>query len=63
MEAVEDLVSPKEIARRLDVPVGTLEYWRQVGEGPRYFKVGRLVKYRPEDVHAWLESRGVEPLD
>lgn len=33
--------------------------WNQMryrGNGPAYFKVGRRVYYRPEDVHAWEEA-------
>ena len=26
-------------------------------KGPRYIKVSRSVRYRPEDLKAWLESR------
>jgi len=27
-------------------------------EGPQYFKVGRLVRYRIEDLRAWVEHGG-----
>ena len=63
MELLEDMIGPKVLARMIDVPLGTLEFWRQTGQGPRYFKIGRLVKYRVEDVDAWLEARIVEPLE
>jgi excisionase family DNA binding protein len=43
--------------------VGTVRRWRQKGRGPRYRKVGNLVRYSQEDLHAWLASRpsGGEP--
>jgi hypothetical protein len=35
----------------------TLERWRQTGDGPRFVRVGRAVRYRRSDLDAWLESR------
>lgn len=35
----------------------TLEGWRVQGKGPRYVKIGRLVRYRIEDLNAWLEAQ------
>lgn len=29
---------------------------RYRGTGPKFFKVGRKVYYRPEDVAAWIEN-------
>jgi hypothetical protein len=37
--------------------VATLQKDRLIGEGPPFIKVGRLVRYRPSDVRAWLELR------
>jgi hypothetical protein len=35
--------------------VGTLPWWRAVGEdGPESFKLGRRVMYRRTDVEKWL---------
>ena len=30
---------------------------RQTGEGPPYLKIGHAVRYRDEDVDAWLEQQ------
>ena len=27
-------------------------------EGPQYFKVGRLVRYRSVDIHTWIQQGG-----
>lgn len=35
----------------------TAEGWRVQGTGPRYIKIGRLVRYRIEDLDAWLEAQ------
>lgn len=41
----------------LGVPVGTLYYWRCRGEGPQACKLGRHLRYRAEDVRAWVASQ------
>jgi len=45
------------IAKRLACKVKTLQAWRHRGGGPAFVKVGRLVRYRVEDVESWLDSR------
>lgn len=37
----------------------TLADWRCKRVGPPFVKVGRLVRYRQEDLDAWLNSRVV----
>jgi hypothetical protein len=38
----------------LDVPVGTVDGWRFTGRGPRWARIGGVVRYRVDDVRAWL---------
>ena len=40
----------------LGVPVATLYYWRCQGAGPQACKLGRHLRYRSEDVRAWVEA-------
>jgi len=56
-QPIEALLDEKELAQRLCVSIGTLRYWRTEGKGPRYRKVGQLVRYAPSDVQDWLNSR------
>lgn len=42
-----------EVADRLRTPVETVRYWRYVGKGPRWAKVGRRVLYDLADVEAF----------
>ena len=35
--------------------------WRQSGKGPAYLKIGRRIKYKVEDLDAWLESKSEDP--
>jgi hypothetical protein len=39
-----------ELAVRWRISPRTLERWRWAGEGPRFIKIGGLVRYRLEDI-------------
>jgi len=52
------LWSVEEVSYFLGVPVGTLYSWRVQRRGPACHRVGRFLRYRPEDVSAWLASLG-----
>ena len=45
------------VAKKLHCQPKTLQSWRVRGAGPPFCKIGRLVRYRDEDVMTWLESR------
>lgn len=51
------LAEPQEVADYLLVPKATLAQWRYLGQGPRFMKVGRFVRYRWSDVEAWLGTQ------
>ena len=51
------LLGMTELSTYLNVPRATLYAWRSHGDGPRGIKVGRHVRYRPEDVEKWLDAR------
>jgi predicted DNA-binding transcriptional regulator AlpA len=51
------LLSDYEVADRASVSVATVRRWRQTGQGPRFLKIGASIRYRPEDVEVWLNSR------
>lgn len=61
------LLTTRELSGRLNVPEGTLRYWRHCGYGPRGFAVGRTWRYRWSVVAAWLakqeETRPEQPAD
>jgi excisionase family DNA binding protein len=56
-EARERLLSPDDLAAYLSVPLKTIYRWRYRGEGPASYRVGRHVRYKLEDVEAWLRAR------
>jgi excisionase family DNA binding protein len=43
-----------EVAELLRSPSETVRFWRHVGRGPKYFKLGRRVLYAREDVEQWI---------
>jgi excisionase family DNA binding protein len=53
----EPLMTPQEVADFLAMPVLTLQTWRAKRTGPRAYRVGRHVRYRREEVEAWLEQQ------
>lgn len=53
----EPLLTAAQVAAWLNVPVGTIYAWRYRGDGPPGIKVGRHVRFRREDVDAWLTEK------
>ena len=51
------LLSIRDLAAYLGVPVSTVYLWRSQGRGPQGIKVGKQVRYRAEDVLAWLDRQ------
>lgn len=47
------------LAKKLSVSKPLLRKWRRLGAGPRFFKMGRCVRYSPQDVANWLKSQCV----
>ena len=50
-----------EVAVRLGVSRFTVRSWRLKGVGPRFLKMGRAVRYRPEDVREYEQRVLVNP--
>lgn len=56
------LLKQAEAAEVLNVQSRTLESWRMRGIGPRFVRyTARAVRYRPADLHAFLERHEVAP--
>lgn len=54
---LEDLLGEYDVARITRLSVASVRRWRYLKQGPRYLKIGSSVRYRPEDITAWLASR------
>jgi predicted DNA-binding transcriptional regulator AlpA len=50
------LLNEFEVADLLRLSVKTVRRWRSHECGPKYLKVGRLVKYRFEAIQAFVDS-------
>jgi predicted DNA-binding transcriptional regulator AlpA len=56
--AKDRLWTPEDVSAFLGgVPVATLYQWRYKGVGPKSRRVGRYLRYKPEDVRAWVEKQ------
>jgi len=51
------LLDVPALAEYLDIPTATIYRWNHLGTGPTPYRVGRHVRYRPEEVERWLETR------
>ncbi|MFB7195574.1 helix-turn-helix transcriptional regulator [Streptomyces sp. NPDC056240] len=50
-------LTPDDLVEMFDLPsVETLYQWRRKRVGPRGFRVGRHLRYDPDDVRTWVES-------
>jgi excisionase family DNA binding protein len=54
---IPPLLSARELADQLGVPLSTVHYWRSQGLAPRGFKVGKELRFREDDVVEWLERK------
>jgi len=59
-QGFDRLWSINEVAAYLGIPVGTLYQWRTRNYGPPGRRIGRYVRYVPEQVRDWVESLGTE---
>ncbi len=56
MRESQNLLDTESAASVLGVKAGTLEVWRTYGKGPKFLKIGRSVRYRRQDLEAYLED-------
>jgi predicted DNA-binding transcriptional regulator AlpA len=56
--ATDKLLTQEEAAEILGILPKTLQAWRTTQRYPlKWIKVGRCVRYRPEDIQRFIESR------
>ncbi|WP_028849830.1 helix-turn-helix domain-containing protein [Thermocrispum municipale] len=53
------LLSVEDLSDILGIPVNTLYQWRTKGYGPPGVRIGKHLRYRPDDVNAWLNEQAV----
>jgi predicted DNA-binding transcriptional regulator AlpA len=54
---IETLLNEHDVARITGLSVASVRRWRLLRQGPKYLKIGAAVRYKPEDISVWLESR------
>lgn len=54
---VIELLSPPELAEKLQISKKTLAKWRCNGRGPRFVRLGHAIRYRTRDVSDWLDAK------
>lgn len=59
--ALEQLMTIEQLSDVLQVPVRTLRFWRQNGEGPPVKKIGSGLRYSPSEVKAWVDAQTATP--
>ncbi|MGD9662020.1 MAG: helix-turn-helix transcriptional regulator [Porticoccaceae bacterium] len=56
MVSVPRLMDQRDLANYLGKSTAWCERARWAGEGPRFIKLGRHVRYRADDVLAWIDA-------
>jgi excisionase family DNA binding protein len=54
------LLTIKELAAQLQIPVQSIYRWRYAGVGPKGIRIGRHVRFRQRDVDAWLDEQAAK---
>ncbi|CAM5584941.1 Replication initiation protein OS=Streptomyces alboniger OX=132473 GN=CP975_20795 PE=4 SV=1 [Streptomyces alboniger] len=50
-------LTPTDLSDLLGIPVETVYQWRRKHTGPRGFRVGRHLRFDPEDVRTWVAAQ------
>ena len=53
---LEPLLDEKQAAEYFRLKPATLCKWRSEGWGPTYFRLGRLIRYKANDLKEWLQE-------
>jgi len=54
---LEELLTEHDVARITGMSVASVRRWRLLRTGPKFIKIGAAVRYRSEDLAAWLQGR------
>jgi hypothetical protein len=57
--SLELLITPERLAYLLGVEVGTLAMWRRRGIGPKWYHIGRQIRYSETAALEWLQAQAV----
>jgi excisionase family DNA binding protein len=54
-----EILTTREAAKYVRLGKPTLERFRLTGQGPRFCKLGGAVRYRRDELEAWLKTRTI----
>lgn len=54
--AIESLLNEKEVAKILNLSLMMIRVLRRTGYGPPFIKIGKSVRYRPDDIREFIGS-------
>lgn len=54
------LLTPAQVAERLQVDIQLLNQWRSRRKGPKFLKIGHLVRYEAAELQKWIDQSKVE---
>lgn len=55
-----ELLTPKQVAEKLQVDVQLLNQWRSARTGPKFVKLGRFIRYKADELQEWIDANSVE---
>lgn len=57
----ESLLTEREAAALLSLSTATLKKWRRIRREPRYYRLGSAIRYRREDLEAFVSGSAANP--
>jgi hypothetical protein len=56
MSDLRSLLNEQQVSKQLHVSLACLRRWRWLKQGPAFVKLGSAVRYRPEDLDAFVRE-------
>ena len=53
---MDNLLNKKQVAALLNISVKTLDLWVSQNKGPRFLKIGRMVRYTQSEVENFIQN-------
>lgn len=60
-ESLPELLKEQQVSSRCNFSLNTLRYWRAVGDGPPFVKIGRAVRYNVAALVDYIRRHTCEP--
>ena len=57
VDSLEVLIAPEHLAYLFGIQVETLARWRRLSIGPKWYRVGRQIRYSETAAIEWLQSQ------